>query len=398
MDIEKGAVWVKFSTMQNFMRDAFIGIGVPKKDAEICADVLIDADKLGFDSHGISRMKTIYYDRIKSGIQFAKTKFEIIKETPATAVIDGHHGMGHVIAKRAMEMAIKKAKKYGIAMTVVRNSTHYGTAGYHALLAEKAGMVGITGTNARPSVAPTFGTENMLGTNPLTFAIPTNEKFPFLLDCATSITQRGKIEISAKMGKKCPEGWVIDSKGKTKTNSKEILADLISGAAAFVPLGGIGEDLSGYKGYGYCTVVEILSAALQQGAYLKMLSGSKNGKKAPYHLGHFFIAINISAFTPLKSFKKISGNILKQLRNSKKMPGAKKIYTAGEKEYLTWLERKNKGVPLNKGTQKEILIMQKELGLTKYKFPFKIAEAGSQKQEVKNSNNRKKKQRKTCAR
>ncbi|MBU2530164.1 MAG: Ldh family oxidoreductase [Elusimicrobia bacterium] len=372
MEIDKGAVWIKFNIMENFIKDAFVGIGVPKKDATICAKVLIDADKSGFDSHGISRMKTIYYDRIKQGIQFPKTKFEIIKETAGTAVIDGHHGMGHVIGERAMKLAIKKAKKCGIGMTVVRNSTHYGTAGYHALLAEKAGMIGITGTNARPSVAPTFGTENMLGTNPITFAMPTNEKFPFLLDCATSITQRGKIEIAAKMGKTCPKGWVIDEKGKEETDSKKILDSLIEGTSAFLPLGGAGEDLGGYKGYGYCAVVEILSAALQQGSYLKMLTGTKNGKKVPYCLGHFFIAINISAFTNIKFFNKIIGNILKQLRNSKKMPGQKRIYTAGEKEYLTWLERKNKGVPVNKGTQKEVLIMQKELGLKKYKFPFKM--------------------------
>lgn len=278
--------------------------------------------------------------------------------------------MGHVIAKRAMDLAIRKAKKYGLGMTAVRNSTHYGIAGYYALMASKAGMIGITGTNARPSVAPTFGTENMLGTNALTFGLPTDEKFPFLLDCATSTTQRGKIEVYAKLGKAMPEGWVIDHTGKSKTDSAAVLKDLVAGTAALVPLGGIGEELSGYKGYGYSTVVEILSAALQQGAYMKMLLGVKDGKKIPYPLGHFFLAINIEAFTTLKSFKKITGNILRELRASKKMPGAKKIYTAGEKEHLNWLYRKNKGVPLNRETQREIIEMREELGLKKYKFNF----------------------------
>ncbi len=370
MEIEKGAKWVKFDHMRDFMRDVFKGLGVPPGDAAVCAEVLITADKLGIDSHGISRLKPIYYDRIKQGIQLAKTRFEIVRQTPTTAVIDGHNGMGHAIAVRAMEMAIKKAKKYGLGMTAVRNSTHYGIAGYHALLAAKAGMIGITGTNARPSVAPTFGVENMLGTNPLTFAIPTDEKFPFLLDCATSITQRGKIEVYAKLGKKMPKGWVIDAKGGSKTDSVAVLKDLVAGTAALVPVGGIGEVLAGYKGYGYCTVVEILSAALQQGAYMKMLLGIKDGKKVPYPLGHFFLAINIRAFTSLPAFKKTAGNILRELRASKKMPGAKRIYTAGEKEHLTWLYRKNKGVPLNKETQREILVMRDELGLKKYKFPF----------------------------
>ena len=370
MEIEKGSKWVKFDLMERFMRDVFKGIGVPAADAAVCADVLITADKLGIDSHGVSRLKPIYYDRIKQGVQLPKTRFEVVRETPTTAVIDGHNGMGHVIAKRAMEIAVKKAKKFGLGMTAVRNSTHYGIAGYHAMVASKAGMIGITGTNARPSVAPTFGVENMMGTNPLTFAIPTDEKFPFFLDCATSITQRGKIEVYAKLGKAMPKGWVIDEKGGSKTDSRAVLNDLIKGTAALTPLGGVGEDLGGYKGYGYCTVVEILSAALQQGAFLKMLMGVENGKKVPYKLGHFFIAIDIKAFTPLRSFKKTAGEILRQLRASKKMPGAGRIYTAGEKEHLTWLAREKRGVPVNRETQREVLAMQAELGLKNYKFGF----------------------------
>ncbi|MGB9598954.1 MAG: Ldh family oxidoreductase [Myxococcota bacterium] len=366
----KDVCWVKLNVLENFMRDVFIKLGVPRREAVVCANVLITADRMGFDSHGISRMKTIYYDRIKSGIQRPITKFEVIKETPTIAVIDGNHGMGHYIAYRAMEMAIRKAKRYGIAMTVVRNSTHYGIAGYYPLMAVKNKMIGITGTNARPSVAPTFGIENMLGTNPLTFGIPTDEKFPFLLDCATSITQRGKIEVYAKLNKPLPEGWVIDENGRSKTDPHEVLSDLTKGTAALVPLGGIGEDMAGYKGYGYATVVEILSSALQDGAYMKMLTGVKDGKKTFYQLGHFFIAINIEAFISFKRFTKIAGNILRELRSSKKMPGAKRIYTAGEKEYLTSLERNKKGAPINLETQKEMIIMRDETGLKKYKFPF----------------------------
>ncbi len=364
-------VWVDFDTMERFMVDVFKGLGVPEDDARICADVLITSDKRGIDSHGVNRLKQIYYDRIKIGIQNPVTQFEIVREGPTTAVIDGHDGMGHVIGKRSMELAIKKAKEYGMGMVVVRNSTHYGIAGYYALMAVEAGMIGITGTNARPSVAPTFGVENMLGTNPLTFGIPTDEEFPFVLDCATSITQRGKIEVYAKLGKKLPEGWVIGEDGKPKTDPDEVLEALKKGTCALTPLGGIGEETAGYKGYGYSTVVEILSAALQGGNFLKMLSGfDAQGNRVPYHLGHFFIAINISSFIDLDEFKRITGNILRELRNSKKMPGEKRIYTAGEKEYLAWLERKDKGVPLNKKLQEEILQMKEELGLNQYHFPF----------------------------
>ncbi len=363
-------VWVDFNTMESFMVDVFKGLGVPGEDARICADVLITSDKRCIDSHGISRLKTIYYDRIRIGIQSPVTGFEIIREGLTTAVVDGHDGMGHVISRRSMEMAIEKARTYGMGMVTVRNSTHYGIAGYYALMAADEGMIGITGTNARPSTAPTFGVENMLGTNPMTFGIPTDEEFPFVLDCATSITQRGKIEVYDRINKELPEGWVIDQSGKTRTDTHQILEDLVKGTAALTPLGGIGEELAGYKGYGYSTVVEILSAALQGGSFLKMLSGYKDGKRVPYHLGHFFIAINVSHFIDPDEFKNTAGDILRALRSSKKMPQADRIYTAGEKEYLAWMERKDKGVPVNKMLQTAITIMLDELGLKEYDFTF----------------------------
>jgi LDH2 family malate/lactate/ureidoglycolate dehydrogenase len=279
--------------------------------------------------------------------------------------------MGHVISKRAMALAIEKAKKYGMGMVAVRNSTHYGIAGYYALMAADAGMIGLTGTNARPSIAPTFGVENMLGTNPLTFGIPSDEEFPFVLDCATSITQRGKIEVYERHGKDLPEGWVIGEDGKPVTDSHQVLIDLVKGKAALTPLGGIGEELGGYKGYGYATVVEILSAALQGGSFLKGLLGfSADGKPQPYHLGHFFMAVNISEFTELDAFKKTTGDILRQLRASKKAPGETIIYTAGEKEYLAWLERKDKGALLDADLQQQIRRMTQELNLKGYDFLF----------------------------
>ena len=363
--------YIPFDIMENFMTDVFTGVGVPMADARICAEVLITADKRGIDSHGIGRLKPIYYDRIKDGIQNPKTNFEIINEGPTTAVIDGHDGMGHVIGKKVMDLAINKARNYGLGMTVVRNSTHYGIAGYYSLMAVKKGMIGITGTNARPSIAPTFGVENMLGTNPLTFGMPTDEAFPFVIDCATSISQRGKIEVYDREHKELPKGWVIDKEGNARTDTHEILKDLVKGTAALCPLGGIGEETAGYKGYGYATVVEILCAALQNGSYLKGLLGfDEDGNKMPYHLGHFFLAININSFIPLNTFKKIAGNILRELRNSKKAPGESRIYTAGEKEYLAYEERKNKGVPINEALIKDILTLKSELHLTKYSFPF----------------------------
>ena len=368
---EEKFYWVDFDLLEHFMTDVFKGIGIPEEDAKICAEVLITSDKRGIDSHGIGRLKPIYVDRIRAGQINPITKMEIVKEAPATAVIDGHNGMGQVIGKKSMQMAIDKAKKYGIGMVAVRNSNHYGIAGYYALMAAENGMIGMTGTNARPSIAPTFGVENMLGTNPLTFGMPTDEAFPFILDCATSVSQRGKIEVYARLGKEIPEGWVIGRDGKYRTDTDQILVDLVKGKAALVPLGGMGEETAGYKGYGYATVVELLSSALQQGAFLKSLLGfDKNGNKVPYKLGHFFLAINVEAFTDLDSFKKTTGDILRTLRNSEKAPGAERIYTAGEKEYLAWLYRKDKGAKVDEVLKAQMLQLRDELGLSQYKFSF----------------------------
>jgi len=363
--------WVSFELLEAFMVDVFKGVGVPDADARVCADVLISADKRGIDSHGVGRLKPIYYDRIvKGGIQRPVTEFELVRDLKATAVVDGHDGMGMVIAKRCMQMAIDKAREHGLGMVVARNSTHYGFAAYYPLMAVEQGMIGLTGTNARPSIAPTHGVDNMLGTNPLVFAMPTDEDFPFTNDYATSIVQRGKIEQWAREGKACPEGLVVDREGRSSTNPVQILQDLIKGRAALAPIGGLTEETGGYKGYGFATVVEILSAALSQAAFLKQLGGKDaEGKDIPIPLGHFFLAIDIECFTDLAEFKKTTGDILRALRASTKAPGKERIYTCGEKEHLVWQDRKDKGAPVDAGVQRELVAMRDELGLP-YTFPF----------------------------
>ena len=364
------SAFVPFDKLERFMKEALIGAGVPKADAEIIADVLIESDKRGIDSHGIGRLKPIYIDRIDLGILNPVTEIEIIKEDKATAVLDGHNGMGHVVAHKAMAMAIDKAKKNGIAMTVVRNSTHYGIAGYYATMATAEDLIGITGTNARPSIAPTFGVENMLGTNPLTFGFPTDEEFPFVLDAATSVSQRGKIEVYARLGKDVPPGWVINEEGRSETDSKKILSDLTSGKAALAPLGGIGAENAGYKGYGLATVVEILSAALEGGPFLKALVGKdESGKPSPYHLGHLFIAVDPEFFIGKETFKRITTSILEELRKSRKAPGENRIWTAGEMEAEAWNIRKETGCPIPPALQKEISELTKKFSLS-FSWPW----------------------------
>ena len=363
--------FISWQLADDFMTAVFEKMGVPTEDARLCADVLLESDRRGIESHGCNRFKPIYIDRIKSGILNPVTKIDILKETPTTAVLDANDGMGMVASKKAMDMCIEKAHKYGMGMVAVRNSSHYGIAGYWTGLAAKENMIGISGTNARPSVAPTFGVENMLGTNPLTFSMPTDEPFPFTLDCATSVIQNGKIEYYARINHDTPKGLVISREGEELTDSAEILKKIRSQQAALAPLGGFGETTGGYKGYGYSTVVEILSAALQSGLFLKALDGKDEEVKIrPYHLGHFFIAIDTEAFMGAEAFKKTCGDILRDLRGSEKAPGQERIYTAGEKEYDVWMYRKDKGVPVTEAVQKEFIGLRDEFGLTQFKFPF----------------------------
>lgn len=362
--------YVSWDLMNRFLIDAFKGYGVPEADARICADVLLESDRRGIESHGCNRFKPIYIDRIVNGTLLPETKMDIVKDTPTTVVMDANNGMGMVASYHMMEMLIEKAAKYGMAGGAIFNSTHYGIAGYWTTMAEKAGMIGITGTNARPSVAPTWGVEPMMGTNPLTFTMPTDEEFPFNFDCATSTIQNGKIEFYARSGKPTPEGLVVTKDGGTMSDSAQILKEMRAGNCALLSLGGLGEATGGYKGYGFTTIVEILSAALAGGPFMKDLSGkAPDGSNQMYRLGHFFFVINPEFFMGLDTFRKTAGGICRGLRASEKAPGAERIYTAGEKEWLAWQERKDKGVPVGETIQKEIIEIRDKLGLD-YHFPF----------------------------
>ena len=365
-------VFCPWDIITPFVTDAFIGYGIPEEDAKICTDVLLESDKRGIESHGCNRFKPIYLDRIKAGIQQPVTNFEIVKETETTAVVDGHDGMGQVIGYKSMQMAIDKAKKYGMGMVVVRNSCHYGIAGYYASQAAKQGCIGITGTNARPSVAPTWGVDGMFGTNPLTIGIPTDEDFDFVIDCATSITQNGKVEYYERIGEDVHPGTIIDIDGNPVEGDAGVaLKKIRNGTAALTTLGGIGEALGGYKGYGFALVVELLSCALQDGWYGKDLDGKdENGNIRPYHLGHFFIAIDTNHFMGEDVCRKKAGDVLRAIRASRKAPGEDRIYTAGEKEWDIWQSRKDAGVPINESVQQEMIRVRDELGLTEYVFPW----------------------------
>jgi L-2-hydroxycarboxylate dehydrogenase (NAD+) len=356
-------VYVPLNQLTDFVIDVLLKMGVPQADAKIVADVLLAADLYGVRSHGIAHLR-MYYQRIKAGMLQPVTNWKLVHETQTTAVMDGGNGMGMVVAYHAMMIAIEKARQNGLGAVAVRNSSHYGIAGYYSRMAVRAGMVGMSFTNAHPSIAPTFGVEPMLGTNPIAFSAPTDEEFTFTFDAATSIAPRGKIEIAERIGMPIPEGWVIKPDGSLATDSSHLIEDMDKGEAALLPLGGSGELMGGHKGYGLATMVEILSAAFQDGAYLSKLSDTdKDGNLHPSRIGHFFLAINIEHFLPIERFRKTVGSIVRDLHEYGRALGEQKIYTAGEKAHLNAVRVRQEGVRIPPSVQKMLRALCADLNI-----------------------------------
>ena len=363
-------LYVPADVLERFVTDTFVALGTPPDDARVCAEVLLASDRRGIESHGVGRLK-VYYERIQAGVQRVETEIEIVQETATTALVDGHHGMGAVIAHRAMRLAMDKARQYGLGAVAVRNSTHFGIAGYYALMAAREGMMGLALTNARSVIPPTFGAERQLGTNPIAFAAPSDAGFPFCFDAATSVVSRGKIEVYNRAEKPTPEGWAIDTEGQPLSDSPQILRDLAAGKALLLPLGGAGEATGGYKGYGLATMVEILCASLCGGVFLQgMLGFAPDGSRRPNMLGHFFLSIDVEHFLPLEVSQQITGQIMRELQNSRKAPGQERIYVAGEKEHEKQELVRARGVPVNPNLRRDLRAVRDELGIAGYEAHF----------------------------
>ncbi|MEW5827132.1 MAG: Ldh family oxidoreductase [Candidatus Bipolaricaulota bacterium] len=364
-----GPALVPVATMRAFTETAFCRLGTPVEDARLFADVLLRSDLRGIESHGIGRLH-VYVERYRKGMLSPVTTLDVVREGPTTAVLDGHHGVGPVIAVRAMRMAMEKARAFGLGAVAVRNSSHFGIAGYYPLMAVADGQVGLAVTNARPSVFPTFGSEPMLGTNPIAFGAPTDEPCPFLFDAATSAVPRGKLEVASRAGQSMPEGWAATSDGRPSTDTDAVLAGIDAGAYGLLPLGGWGEILGGHKGYGLATMVEILSASLQAGPFLKDLaSAGADGSARKQAIGHFFFALDVAAFEDLDAFRKRTGDILRALRSSKPL-GGERIYTAGEKEWENEQRVLSRGIPVNRKLQQALAGVRDLLAIEEPRLPF----------------------------
>jgi L-2-hydroxycarboxylate dehydrogenase (NAD+) len=324
--------------LNDYMIRYFTKLDVPPEDAAISAAVLLSADLRGVDSHGMIRLNTYYGNRIRKGLIDPKTPSRIIHETNTTALIDGGNGLGHVASHRAMSLCLAKARQSGLSMVTVRNSNHYGIAGYYAMMALPQNMIGISFTNSQPLVAPTYGRKAMLGTNPIAVAVPAENARPYVLDMATSIVPIGRITVYDKAGKPIPEGWGIDSQGTVTTSPSEVL-----GGGALMPLGGI-DLMRGYKGYGLSLMVDIFSGVLSGSAFGTNvdIQDGQHGART----GHFFAAIDISAFRPIAEFKHDMDELIQMLKDSPKAVGQERIYIHGEKEFETAEKNARNGVPL----------------------------------------------------
>lgn len=359
---------VPIKTLNDFMFDFFVRLGVPKEDAQICTDALLEADIQGIDSHGIALLKT-YHRKIKAGILYPKSNISIVRETATTATLDGGYGMGQVIGHRAMTIAIDKATEFGLGAVAVRNSNHIGAVGHYALMAVKKNMMGLAVSNASPAIAPTFGVEPMLGTNPLAFGAPSDLEFPFIIDFAVSMVRKNKADHLARIGENILEGWAIDKRGNPYTNGMHLKDDVKAGIAALLPIGGEGELFGGHKGYGLAVMVEILSAALQGGTFMKdLVTTSPSGVTGSFGLGQLFLAMDIKSFIDIAVCKSITGQIMRNLQNSKKMPNRNRVYVAGEKEYEQQKIRLREGIPVSRAVIQDLRTIQGDLAMSDYEF------------------------------
>ena len=350
--------------LNTFCRHALERMDVPSDEAQITADTLNYADLRGIDSHGTTLLPP-YVGSIRKGAYLARRVISVVHETPSTALVDGGGGLGHPAAARAMEIAMQKCAGVGSSYVAVRNSSHFGAAGYFASMALAHDMIGLCLTNAGPAVLPTFGLQPQCGTNPIALAVPANREPPFVLDMATSVKAAGKLKVLARAGKSVPDGWLLEADGSmshdpdffVRTRSSEM-------SGGMLPLGGIGEETSGYKGFGLGLGVDLLTGVLAgdtPASFMKILPGYPEPS-----VSHFFSAIRIDAFRPASEFKDEVDRLVVHIRASPKLPGNERIFVAGEKEFECLQERSAKGVPLPMLLVDELKQLAQELGL---RFP-----------------------------
>jgi LDH2 family malate/lactate/ureidoglycolate dehydrogenase len=349
------------SALRNFTQNIFLAMGCSPEHAALATDVLLLADLRGIDSHGVARLTGYVRLWEKQRIN-PRPDIKIVHETPTTATIDGDAGLGLVVAPFAMQVAIEKAEKYGSGWVSVRNSNHFGIAGYHALMAVEKDMIGFAMTNASPLVAPTFSNERMLGTNPMCYAFPAGKYPPVIVDMATSAAANGKLEIAQRLGKQVPEGWIQDKEGNYTTDPHALKT-----GGSLLPLGS-DRDHGSHKGFGLSATVDILSAVLSGANYgpwvppfVAFLDPSDNpvGKG----IGHFIGAMRVDGFRPVGEFKAHMDNWVHRFKSSTTINPAQKVIIPGEPELEAEIDRRANGIPLVDAVANDLDELAKKLGV-----------------------------------
>jgi LDH2 family malate/lactate/ureidoglycolate dehydrogenase len=354
---------VSETALRQFTHNIFLAIGCSKEHARLSADVLLKSDMRGIDSHGVARLSG-YIRLWEKGRINPTPNIRIVHETPTTATVDGDAGLGLVVAPFAMQVAMEKAAQYGSGWISVRNSNHFGIAGYHALMAVEKDMIGFAMTNASPLVAPTFSNERMLGTNPMCYAFPAGKYPPLIMDMATSAAANGKLEIAQRGGKQVPEGWIQDADGNYTTDPHALKT-----GGSLLPLGSDREHGS-HKGFGLSATVDILSA---------VLSGANYGPWVPpfvafldpptdpvgQGIGHFLGAMRVDGFRPVQEFKDNLDNWITRFKSASTIDPSQKVIIPGEPELEAELDRKQHGIPLVDAVVKDLNELAVRFGIEK---------------------------------
>ena len=334
-------VRVREADLLAFVERALTSVGVDEAQAKIVADVLVAADRRGIESHGVARLRWFYVDRIRNGRIAARPRYEIVRETGTSLLLDAANGLGHPASHFAMEHAIEKAKRSGIAFAAVRNSNHYGIAGYYAMMALEHDMIGICTTDSAHFAVPTFGRTRMQGTNPFAFAVPAGEEPAFVLDFATTTVTYGKLEVYERKGLRLKPGWAVDEQGASTTDPA-----VRHTGGSLLPLGGFGTENGGHKGYGLGVLAELLTGVLAAGWFGPALTLLESPDAPAGITSHFFGAIRIDALRDVAVFKRQMVAELRAFKRSAPAPGQSRVYVAGEIEHENEIASRRDGIPL----------------------------------------------------
>ncbi len=327
-------------------------LGLARWDADVAADVLVAADARGIPSHGVARLQR-YVNGLETGLMLPDAVPEVVADTPSSLVMDARGGMGAPVSYRSMERVIDKAGENGAAFACVRDSNHFGIAGYYAMMALPHDMLGISMTSTAALGVPTFGRQVMYGTNPLAFAAPAGEEGAFVLDMSTTVVTRGKIEVYERQGKDLPEGWAVDRAGQPARDPAPLLDDMFHRVGGgILPLGGQGEAFGGHKGYGLAVMVDVLCSLLCGAPFGPALSDTATSSA---RVSHFFGAIAIARFRDVAGFRREMDRMLRDLRTSPPGANAERVYFAGQKEMEAEAASARRGVPLAPKTWQQLV-------------------------------------------